>query len=156
MITITGAAVGWRLTCVTIWSCFLYLGQIACAVLSLVLLLVSALTLYRLCLHPLSNVPGPRLAAISSAWYAYHVRNGHMLHLGKTLHKRYGPVVRVRPDEVWLASREACKIIYSEPHTTTRSPIELPDPKLTMSLQVPQTALKSPIFIVSQSRRIIH
>ncbi|KAK1538835.1 cytochrome P450 [Colletotrichum costaricense] len=67
---------------------------------------------YRLFLHPLARVPGPRLAAISNVWYAYHVRNGRMLTLGKTLHKRYGPVVRVGPNEVWFDSVDAFKHIY--------------------------------------------
>lgn len=85
------------------------------------MLLSLALTLYRLYLHPLSRIPGPRLAAISSAWYAHQVRNGRMLQLGKTLHKQYGPVVRVSPNEIWFASREAFKIIYSERAPSTAS-----------------------------------
>lgn len=67
---------------------------------------------YRLFLHPLAHVPGPRLAAISNVWHAYHIRNGRMLMLGKTLHKRYGPVVRVGPNEVWFDSVAAFKHIY--------------------------------------------
>ncbi|WYZ38225.1 hypothetical protein EsH8_III_000139 [Colletotrichum jinshuiense] len=67
---------------------------------------------YRLLLHPLARAPGPRLAAISNVWYAYHARNGRMLELGKTLHKRYGPVVRVGPNEVWFDSVDAFKHIY--------------------------------------------
>ncbi|KAJ4391520.1 hypothetical protein N0V93_005138 [Gnomoniopsis smithogilvyi] len=106
-----GIAVDWCLVCIL--SLFQYVSQIVLAVLSLVVLLFLSLTLYRLYLHPLSRIPGPRLAAVSSAWYAYHVRNGHMLYLGQTLHKQYGAVVRVSPNEVWLASREAFKTIYS-------------------------------------------
>ena len=74
---------------------------------------VLARTVYRAKLHPLAKVPGPRIAAITTLWYAYHVRNGHMLNLGKTLHKRYGPAVRVRPNEVWFDSEEAFRVIYS-------------------------------------------
>lgn len=111
-----GAAVIWCFTCILPW--FQSLGQIVAAILNLILLVLLTLGLYRLYLHPLSRIPGPRLAAVSSAWYAYHVRNGHMLYLGKTLHKQYGPVVRVSPNEVWLASREAFKIIYSKRHMT--------------------------------------
>lgn len=78
------------------------------------LLAVSAVASYRLALHPLSRVPGPRLAAITSAWYAYQIRNGHALQLGRSLHRRYGPVVRVAPNELWFASRDAFRIIYSQ------------------------------------------
>lgn len=79
--------------------------------LALALVLVAV---YRLCLHPLARVPGPRLAAVSNIWHALHVRDGRMLQLGKTLHKQYGPVVRVGPNEVWFDSKEAFKSIYSE------------------------------------------
>jgi hypothetical protein len=75
---------------------------------------IIAFLSYRLFLHPLSRVPGPTLAAISSVWYAWHARNGRVRELGKTLHKQYGPVVRVSPNEVWFDSPEAFKVIYSE------------------------------------------
>ncbi|KAK5654755.1 hypothetical protein OQA88_7080 [Cercophora sp. LCS_1] len=72
----------------------------------------AAIVLYRLFFHPLSLIPGPRLAAISSIWYAHHVRDGRMLKVATTLHKKYGPAVRVGPNEVWFDSREAFSIIY--------------------------------------------
>ncbi|KAL2016198.1 hypothetical protein VTK56DRAFT_4087 [Thermocarpiscus australiensis] len=80
---------------------------------ALTLLLALATALYRLLLHPLSRVSGPRLAAISNVWQAVHVRNGRASELAKTLHKKYGPVVRVGPHEVWFNSAEAFKHIYS-------------------------------------------
>ncbi len=78
-------------------------------------LVVAATTFYRLFLHPLARIPGPRLAAVSNAWYAYHIRDGHLFILGTTLHQIYGPVVRVGPNEVWFNSKDAFKSIYSEP-----------------------------------------
>ncbi|KAM0231879.1 hypothetical protein ACHAPO_008175 [Fusarium lateritium] len=60
-----------------------------------------------------AHVPGPRLAAISSFWHAYNARNGRMAYLGKTLHRKYGPVVRVGPNEVWFNTKEAFHAIYS-------------------------------------------
>lgn len=74
---------------------------------------ILATCLYRISLHPLSRVPGPRLAALSNIWYAYHVRNGLVAQLATTLHQRYGPAVRVGPDEVWFNSKDAFKAIYS-------------------------------------------
>ncbi|KAG9502499.1 hypothetical protein J7337_005327 [Fusarium musae] len=46
---------------------------------------------------------------------------GRMAYLGKTLHGKYGPVVRVGPNEVWFNSKEAFHAIYmatalSKPH----------------------------------------
>ncbi len=71
-----------------------------------------AVVIYRLSFHPLRHVPGPKLAAVSNMWHAYHARNGQMFRLGKDLHRRYGPVVRVGPNEVWFNSRDAFKSIY--------------------------------------------
>ena len=83
------------------------------ALLSITLLLMI-LSLYRLLFHPLARVPGPKAAAVSNAWLAWHVRNGRARELGKSLHRKYGPVVRVGPNEVWFDSKDAFKIIYSE------------------------------------------
>ncbi|KAF4961677.1 hypothetical protein FGADI_40 [Fusarium gaditjirri] len=38
---------------------------------------------------------------------------GRMAYLGRTLHRKYGPVVRVGPNEVWFNSKEAFHAIYS-------------------------------------------
>lgn len=77
------------------------------------ILFITTVAFYRICLHPLSHIPGPRLAALTTAWYAYQVRNGRMLHLGTTLHRQYGPVVRVGPNELWFDSKDAFRLIYS-------------------------------------------
>lgn len=69
---------------------------------------------YRLFFHPLSSIPGPRLAGVSNVWYANEAKNGRMAILGKNLHRNYGPVIRVGPDEVWFNSKSAFKTIYSE------------------------------------------
>lgn len=74
---------------------------------------LAVVVAYRLVLHPLARIPGPRLAAISNVWQAHHARHGRMLQLGKTLHQKYGPTVRVGPNEVWFDSSEAFKSIYS-------------------------------------------
>ncbi|UNI15916.1 hypothetical protein JDV02_002400 [Purpureocillium takamizusanense] len=75
-----------------------------------ILLSVAA---YRMLLHPLASIPGPRLAAVSSCWHAYHVRNGRVRLLAQTLHGTYGDCVRVGPNEVWFNSKEAFDHIYS-------------------------------------------
>ena len=95
------------------WMISTMLWTFGQALASLILIL-GLFAVYRLCFHPLSGVPGPRLAGVSNIWHALHARNGRMLHLGKTLHEKYGPVVRVGPNEVWFDSKEAFKSIYSE------------------------------------------
>jgi hypothetical protein len=92
-----------------IWSAACVLGYGIC----LLLLSLASIALYRLFLHPLARVPGPKIAAISNVWHAYHARNGGMFELACTLHQKYGEVVRVGPDELWFNSMEAFDKIYS-------------------------------------------
>lgn len=126
------------------------MGEMAACIATLVVLCASTVSFYRLCLHPLSRIPGPRLAALTSAWYAYQVRNGRMLHLGTTLHHKYGPVVRVSPNEVWFNSKDAFRLIYSQ-----QAPAIAPtlpageDGKLTPR-QVQPVAMRSLISTVSR------
>ncbi|KAM0271872.1 hypothetical protein ACHAQH_008957 [Verticillium albo-atrum] len=88
------------------------LFRIAPAAPLVLVLAACTLVFYRLVLHPLARVPGPKLAAVSNVWHALHAREGRMFALGKMLHKKYGPVVRVGPNEVWFDSKEAFKSIY--------------------------------------------
>ncbi|AEO59477.1 hypothetical protein MYCTH_2119688 [Thermothelomyces thermophilus ATCC 42464] len=74
-----------------------------------------------LSLGPPHQIPGPRLAAISNVWQARHVRDGRARELGKTLHRQYGPMVRVGPNEVWFDSEEAFREIYSAGHGYEKS-----------------------------------
>lgn len=76
--------------------------------------LLLAVFAYNLWFHPLSSVPGPKLAAASNLWLAYQARNGRLAELGRTLHRQYGEAVRVGPNEVWFNSKAAFKAIYSE------------------------------------------
>lgn len=95
------------------FSVFMWLAQtlgLLCAALGALLV---AVVVKRLFFGPLSQIPGPKLAAVSNIWYAYHAKNGTTATLGKWLHRRYGPAVRVGPNEVWFDSKEAYDIIYS-------------------------------------------
>lgn len=51
-----------------------------------------ALVSYRLCLHPLSKYPGPKLAAVSCLYRAYHQtwRDGRLVEQLTHLHEVYG------------------------------------------------------------------
>jgi len=88
--------------------------QIATKVIVTLALIMLSVAAYRLALHPLACIPGPRAAAVSSIWLARHVRDGRMLELGKSLHKKYGHAVRVGPDEVWFDSKEAFRLVYGK------------------------------------------
>ncbi|EFX01545.1 benzoate 4-monooxygenase cytochrome p450 [Grosmannia clavigera kw1407] len=81
----------------------------AAAVLSTV-----SLCIYRLWFHPLARVPGPWLAACSSFWLAWHSFVGDECTAVFRLHEKYGPVLRVGPNDVDIADADAVNPIYVE------------------------------------------
>ncbi|KAF4624905.1 hypothetical protein G7Y89_g13264 [Cudoniella acicularis] len=66
----------------------------------ILLLTLIAHGVYNLCLHPLSNFPGPRRWAISRLPYTRALWQGRLHIKIKEIHDRYGPVVRIAPDEL--------------------------------------------------------
>ena len=72
-----------------------------------VILLPITIIIYRCWFHPLARVPGPKVASISRLWLAIQLRNGQGMNLSRTLHKKYGPAVRVAPDQIWFNSEES-------------------------------------------------
>lgn len=84
--------------------------------LSLVVLAISSAVFcrcfYRIYLHPLSSVPGPKLAACTSLWLAYHTYIGDECTVVYDLHRKYGPVLRVAPNDVDIADKDALEPIY--------------------------------------------
>ena len=74
--------------------------------------------IYRARTSPLRNVQGPWLARFTRFWYAKssYSRQGHKIIMD--LHAKYGPIVRVAPNEYSIDNYEAAKIIYR-----TRDPL---------------------------------
>lgn len=70
---------------------------------------------YLIYFHPLSNFPGPRLAAISNLWYAYHWFSGRWPWVVEKAFHKYGSIVRVAPNELAFFTPQAFTDIYS-PH----------------------------------------
>lgn len=66
----------------------------------------------RLVLSPLSKISGPSLAAATRLVLMYHEFTRTRKAWIHGLHLRYGPVVRIAPDEVSFASWDAVKEIY--------------------------------------------
>lgn len=61
---------------------------------SLLITIKTSILVYRLCFHPLSSVPGPRLAAATSLYIRYHdiVEHGGLARRLPQLHKFYSEV----------------------------------------------------------------
>ncbi|PYH81306.1 cytochrome P450 [Aspergillus uvarum CBS 121591] len=82
--------------------------------------------IYLLKFHPLSKYPGPPLWAITRAPWAYHVMRGDLWLALDRFHDRYGPVVRIAPDEltyispgVWPEIYNARPQLNKDPHSLT-------------------------------------
>ncbi|GME30288.1 hypothetical protein PV09_09786 [Neofusicoccum parvum] len=56
-------------------------------------------TIYLVFIHPLRNVPGPRIAKFSQAWRNFRYFRGTWHSDVLNLHRQYGPVVRIAPNE---------------------------------------------------------
>ncbi|KAK7566666.1 hypothetical protein JOL62DRAFT_558745 [Phyllosticta paracitricarpa] len=90
---------------------------------ALVLLWLAAVALYRMTLHPLAGIPGPKLAAISGlheAWWSA-VKRGRYLLKYDQMHEDYGrastgtkrPVVRINPNEVHIRDPDYYEVLFS-------------------------------------------
>jgi len=76
---------------------------------------------YARLLHPLKHVPGPLFASITRLWIVYHVLRGDMDVVQRALHQRYGPLVRIGPDEIACADPEAIRKIYPTSKPLTKA-----------------------------------
>ncbi len=61
---------------------------------------------------PLRQFPGPLLARLSNAWLIAVTFSGRRAFIIHSLHQRYGPVVRIAPNELCFASAAAAHDIY--------------------------------------------
>ncbi|KAL1887617.1 hypothetical protein Sste5346_010118 [Sporothrix stenoceras] len=78
-------------------------------------LLVGAWALscfYSIFLHPLRNIPGPFLAKFTEAWRTYKYARGKWHEDVLTLHRKYGRVVRVSPNEVSIVDKEGIRRVF--------------------------------------------
>ncbi|CAN9394820.1 unnamed protein product [Alternaria alternata] len=75
---------------------------------------VAYIVVYRLFFHPLAQIPGPKLAAITFLYQTYYsFKDGSRFYkqVG-LLHEKYGPIVRITPNEVSLSNPENYEAIY--------------------------------------------
>ncbi|KAE8825616.1 hypothetical protein PTNB73_08613 [Pyrenophora teres f. teres] len=62
--------------------------------------------------HPLQKYPGPKLFAVSSLPYGFYYMTGKWHLKIRKLHSKYGPIVRIGPNELSYACPEAWEDIY--------------------------------------------
>lgn len=62
---------------------------------------------YNVYFHPLSNVPGPFAWSASRLPFIYSLLKGTIVHDIQQLHRKYGPVIRIAPNEVTFARADA-------------------------------------------------
>lgn len=75
---------------------------------------IATQVLYRIFFSPLRNVPGPLIARVSWLWLAYHGWLGDECSVVRDLHRKYGTLVRVAPNDVDIADGEALWPIYMD------------------------------------------
>lgn len=78
------------------------------------LVYVIYLGFYRLYLSPISNFPGPRLAALTFWYEFYHdlIRRGQYEFEIAKMHKQYGPIVRINPYELHIDDPNFYDTVY--------------------------------------------
>ncbi|KAK8120575.1 Cytochrome P450 [Apiospora kogelbergensis] len=89
---------------------------IACAVPLALLLCAIGKTVYNLYFHPLASYPGPLLARATRLYHAYYDISGVSVWTVKDWHEKYGPVVRIAPDELSYTDSQAWPAIYGFPN----------------------------------------
>lgn len=67
---------------------------------------------YNLFLHPLQLYPGPLLARSTNLVYNKHIAAGDVHIWIRQLHEKYGPFVRIAPDEITCVDAQAWKDVY--------------------------------------------
>jgi cytochrome P450 len=64
--------------------------------------------------HPLAKFPGPKLWAMSRFPYVLSLYRGNLVHDTLAMHGRYGPIVRIAPNELSFTDPDACRDIYNK------------------------------------------
>ncbi|KAG8158392.1 hypothetical protein KVR01_011514 [Diaporthe batatas] len=87
------------------------------------------LALYRITLHPLAHIPGPKLAAATGWVEAYYEllhrdktrgRGGQFPFAYRAWHEAYGPIVRISPHEVHIRDASFHEALYAGARPASR------------------------------------
>ena len=80
----------------------------------IVLLLIPLFlhALYKAYATPLRHVPGPWIAKFTRLWLLGAINSREYQKINVELHRNYGPVVRISPNEYSIDDPDAANIIY--------------------------------------------
>ncbi|KAL4799714.1 cytochrome P450 [Aspergillus venezuelensis] len=95
-----------------------FVGGVACAA---VVLYWGIWIVYARFFHPLARFPGPFWASVSRIWIILHVLPGDAEKGQLKLHAKYGPVVRIAPNELITSDPAAMKALYGVQARTTKT-----------------------------------
>ncbi|QDS76078.1 hypothetical protein FKW77_006033 [Venturia effusa] len=93
--------------------------------------IIAAVIIYKLIkairnifFHPLSHIPGPKLAAASRLyeWYYDCILIGQYCFKIRELHDEYGPVIRIGPNEVHIRDSEYFDTLYANTARLDKDP----------------------------------
>ncbi|KAK7001101.1 hypothetical protein R3P38DRAFT_3612543 [Favolaschia claudopus] len=71
-----------------------------------------SIVVYRLSpLHPLAQFPGPTIGKITQLWTLWQTLQGYKYLYHKSLHDKYGPYVRIGPNEISVIDAPAVQKI---------------------------------------------
>lgn len=81
-----------------------------------VLLFAAGKLFYNLFLHPLRKYPGPFFAGSTRAYYLFYDVRGLSHWKVNEWHQKYGPVIRIAPDELSCTYKQASQPAIAVPH----------------------------------------
>jgi hypothetical protein len=81
--------------------------------LGIAVVICLGISIIRASISPTSKIPGPKYSRFTEIWLIIQEFTGYRRLYIHHLHQKYGPVVRLGPNEVSFTSLEAIKEIYT-------------------------------------------
>lgn len=99
-------------------------SPLLCALATVSAFYLLCLGVYRLYFSPLAKVPGPKLAALTLWYEFYHdfIRKGQYLWVIGEMHAKYGPIVRISPNEVHVADKDFYDTLFGSSARLDKDP----------------------------------
>ena len=91
---------------------------VGCMCLALLIPVIRSIT--EAYFNPLREVPGPLLARFTRFWLLKAIASREVHKISIELHRKYGPVVRIAPNEYSIDDLDASKVIYRSKRPLTK------------------------------------